>query len=37
MIFEPMVHLAQTLRLPYVNISTISKQTETTFHLSLVN
>ena len=36
MISEPMVCLAQTVRLSYVKISTISKWIETSFHLSLV-
>jgi hypothetical protein len=35
-IFEPMVHLAQTAHLSYVKTSTISKRTQTSFHLSLV-
>jgi hypothetical protein len=38
-IFEPMVHLAQTVHLSClscIKISTLSKQTETSFHLSLV-
>jgi hypothetical protein len=35
-IFEPMVRLTQTTHLSCVKISTISKQTQTTFHLSLV-
>jgi hypothetical protein len=34
MIFVPMVRSAQTEQLFYVEISTISKQTETSFHLS---
>jgi hypothetical protein len=34
MITEPMVRLAQTVHLSWVKISTISKQTETSFHLS---
>jgi hypothetical protein len=36
MIFEPMVRSAQTVHLSCVTISTISKWTEPTFHLSLV-
>ena len=36
MISEPMVRLAQTSHLSCVKISTISKQTETSFHLSHV-
>jgi hypothetical protein len=35
-IFEPMVHLAQTAHLSWVRISTICKRTQTRFHLSLV-
>jgi hypothetical protein len=35
-ITEPMVHLAQTLHLSWVKINNISKQTEMSFHLSLV-
>jgi hypothetical protein len=35
-IFEPMAHSAQTVHLSYVKISTISKQTKMSFHLSLV-
>jgi hypothetical protein len=35
-IFEPMVHLAQTVHLSCLKIGTISKWTETSFHLSLV-
>ena len=35
MIFEPMVRLAQTVHLSCVKICTISKQTETSIHLSL--
>jgi hypothetical protein len=35
MISDPMVRLAQTVHLSCVKISTISKQTETSFHLSL--
>jgi hypothetical protein len=38
MIFEPMEHSMQTLLLSRVKISTISsKQTETSFDLSLIN
>jgi hypothetical protein len=37
MITEPMVRSAQTVHLSYVKISTISKWTETSFHLILVN
>jgi hypothetical protein len=36
MIFEPMVRLLQTMHLSWVKISTISKQTKMSFHLSLV-
>jgi hypothetical protein len=36
MISEPMVRLAQTAHLSCVKISTISKETQTSFHLSLV-
>jgi hypothetical protein len=36
MIFEPMVRLAKTAHLSCVKISTISKQTQTSFNLSLV-
>jgi hypothetical protein len=36
MIFEPMVHSMQTMHLSCVKISTISKRTKTSFHLSLV-
>ena len=36
MISEPMVRLAQTAHLSCVKISTISKRTEMSFHLSLV-
>jgi hypothetical protein len=36
MIFEPMVCLAKTVHLSCIKISTISKRTETTIHLSLV-
>jgi hypothetical protein len=36
MISEPMVRLAQTVQLPYVKISTISKRNETSIHLSPV-
>jgi hypothetical protein len=36
MISEPMVCFAQTMHLSCVKISTISKQTETSIHLSLV-
>jgi hypothetical protein len=35
-ISKPMVRSAQTVHLSFVNISTISKQTKTSFHLSLV-
>jgi hypothetical protein len=34
---EPMVRLAQTVHLSCVKIGTISKQTEMSFHLSLIN
>jgi hypothetical protein len=36
MIYEPMVRLVQMVHLCCVKISTISKHTETSFHLSLV-
>jgi hypothetical protein len=36
MISKPIVQSAQTLHLSYIKISTISKQTETSFQLSLV-
>jgi hypothetical protein len=36
MISEPTVRLAQTVPLSWIKISTISKRTETSFHLSLV-
>jgi hypothetical protein len=36
MIFEPVVHLVQTVRLSYVKINTISKQAQTSFHLTHV-
>jgi hypothetical protein len=36
MIFAPMVRLAQTMQLFCVKISTISKWTKMSFHLSLV-
>jgi hypothetical protein len=36
MIPEPIVHLAQIVHLSCIKISTISKWTETTFHLSVV-
>jgi hypothetical protein len=35
-ISEPMVHLDQTMHLSCVKISTLSKWTETSFHLSIV-
>jgi hypothetical protein len=35
-IVEPVVHSAQTVHLSCVRISTISKQTKSSFHLSLV-
>jgi hypothetical protein len=35
-ISKPMVRSAQTVHLSFVNISIISKQTKTSFHLSLV-
>jgi hypothetical protein len=35
-IFEPMVHLAQTVYLSCLKISTIYNQTKTSFHLSRV-
>jgi hypothetical protein len=37
MISVAVVHLAQTVHLSYVKISTIFEQTESSFHLSLVN
>jgi hypothetical protein len=36
-IFEPVVRLAQTVHLSCVKNSTISKQTKTSIHLSLVS
>jgi hypothetical protein len=36
MISDPMVRLAQTMHLSCIKISTMSKRTETSFHLSLV-
>jgi hypothetical protein len=36
MIFEPVVSSMQTVHLSYISISTISKQTESSFHMSLV-
>ena len=36
MISEPMVHLVQTVHLSCVKITTISKQTEVSFHLRLI-
>jgi hypothetical protein len=36
MIFEPMVHLAQTVHLSFVKISIISKRIKTSFHLNLI-
>jgi hypothetical protein len=36
MIFEAVVHLAQTVHLACTETNTVSKQTETSFHLSLV-
>jgi hypothetical protein len=36
MIFDPMVHSVQTVHLSCVKVSTITKQTEMSFHLSLV-
>jgi hypothetical protein len=36
MMFEPMVCSMQTVHLSWVKISTISKPTETSFHLSLI-
>ena len=36
MMFEPIVHSTQTMHLSCIKINTISKRTETTFHLSLV-
>jgi hypothetical protein len=35
-IFEPVVHLAQTMHPSCINISTVSKWTESSFYLSLV-
>jgi hypothetical protein len=32
MIYEPTVHLAQTVHLSYIDTNTISKRTETRFH-----
>ena len=37
MMFEPMVRLTKTVHLSCVKISTISKRTETSFHLSIIN
>jgi hypothetical protein len=34
MIFEPMVHSTQTIHVSCVKINTMSKQTETSFHLT---
>jgi hypothetical protein len=36
MIFEPLVRLTQTVQLPCVKVSTISKRTETSIHLSFL-
>ena len=36
MIYEPLVCLAQTMHISCVKISTISKRTEMSFHLSLI-
>jgi hypothetical protein len=36
MIFEPLVHSAQTVHLSFIKISTISKRTELSFHLGLI-
>ena len=36
MIFEPMVHFAQTVNLSCTDTNTISKQTETRFHMTHV-
>jgi hypothetical protein len=36
MIFDPVVRSVQTVHLSYVKISTISKWTKTSIHLSLV-
>jgi hypothetical protein len=37
MISEPMVRSAQSMNLSYVKISTISKRTESSFHLSFIS
>jgi hypothetical protein len=37
MILEAMVHLAQTVHLSCTETNTVSKWTETSFHLSLVD
>jgi hypothetical protein len=36
MIFEPIVHFVQTMHLSYVVINTISKRTQTSFHMTHV-
>jgi hypothetical protein len=36
MIFEPLVHSVQTMHLFFIKITTISKRTKTSFHLSLM-
>jgi hypothetical protein len=36
MISEPMICLAQTVHLSYVEINTVSKQTEMSFHLTYI-
>jgi hypothetical protein len=36
MISEPTVRLAQTVHLSLIKITTVSKRTETSFHLSLI-
>ena len=36
MIFEPMVHLVQTVHLSCTNTTTVSKQTEMGFHMTHV-
>ena len=37
MISDPMLHLAQTMQLSYVKISTTSKRTKMSFHLCLIS
>jgi hypothetical protein len=36
MIYEPMVHLAQTVHLSCTETNTVSKSTETTFHKTII-